>query len=81
MKTYRIYHRALKQFRQVTAASAQNACRQAGWLIGDCWVREFTPVVSNPNTASGHSGGGWRNVTSRNPGQHHPPCKKHGGIL
>jgi len=25
------------------ANSAQEACGQAGWIIGDCWVRQYYP--------------------------------------
>ena len=39
----------------------------AGWLIGNCWVRERTPVRSDPSSDSGHAGGGWRNITPGKP--------------
>ncbi len=65
MKTYRLHHRILKEFRDLQANSAQEACDQAGWLFGDTWVRELTPRVSDPSTASGARGGGWRNITAR----------------
>lgn len=65
MKTYRLYHRIQKVFRDVEAESAQEACDQVGWLIGNTWVRELTPVVSDSSSESGHRGGGWKNVTPR----------------
>lgn len=65
MKEYRLFHRVLKEFRNVKAHSAQEACEQVGWLIGDTWVREYTPLVSNPASESGHSGGGWKDITHR----------------
>ena len=65
MKNYRLYHRILKAFRDVQADSAQEACNQVGWLIGDTWVRELTPRVKDPSRESGARGGGWRNITSR----------------
>lgn len=65
MKVYRLYHRILKEFRDVTAKSAQEACEKVGWLIGDTWVRVKTPIVSDPSSESGHRGGGWKNVTPR----------------
>ena len=48
MKKYRLYHRSHKLFKDIEAESAQEACEKAGWLIGDCWVRELTPIVSDP---------------------------------
>jgi len=63
IRHYRLFHRQLKQFQDMTAASAQEACQQAGWLIGDVWVRELTPIVRDPTSESGHRGGGWRNIT------------------
>lgn len=65
MKHYRLYHRALMMFSDVGANSAQEACEKAGWLIGDVWVRELTPMVADPATESGHRGGGWRHITPR----------------
>lgn len=65
MKSYRLYHRVLKLFRDIEAESAQEACQQVGWYIADTWVRELTPVVSDPSSESGHRGGGWKNVTPR----------------
>ena len=65
LKTYRLYHRIQKVFREAEAELAQEACDQVGWLIGDVWVRELTPVVSDPNSDSGHRGGGWKNITPR----------------
>ncbi len=56
MKRYRLFHRVLEEFKDVEANSADEACQQAGWLIGDCWVREQT---------WGPHASGWRNVTGR----------------
>ncbi|MBA7692206.1 hypothetical protein ES703_100769 [subsurface metagenome] len=64
MKKYRVFHRAQKLFSDQVATSAQAACSQAGWYIGDCWVRENTLVVIDLTSDSGHRGGGWKNVTS-----------------
>ena len=50
---YRIQNRITQEWFDTEAESAQEACAQAGWLIGDCWVREQT---HNPYV-------GWRNVT------------------
>lgn len=56
MKRYRLFHRVLKEFRDVEANAAQEACQGVGWLIGDCWVREET---------RGKYANGWRNITRR----------------
>ena len=65
MPTYRIMHRINKQWWEGDAESAQEACQKAGWLIGNCWVRERTPVRPDPSSDSGHVGGGWRNITKK----------------
>ena len=62
MKTYRIQNRITKEWWDGQAESADQACAQAGWQIGHCWVRERTPVVPDPATESGHRGGGWKTV-------------------
>ena len=67
MKTYRILHRPSGLWWEGQAPSAQDACLKAGWLIGDCWVRELTPVVTDPTAESGHRGGGWRTVICLDP--------------
>ena len=41
MKTYRITNRITKEIVMVVANSAQEACQQLGWLIGDCYVEEI----------------------------------------
>lgn len=64
MKRYRIRNRVTGEWWEGGAGSAQEACKKAGWLIGDCWVREWTPVVSDPVSESGHRGGGWANIPS-----------------
>jgi hypothetical protein len=56
MKTYRLYHRVLKQFREITAMSAQEACQRFGWLIVDVWIRIKT---------QGKYAHGWANITPR----------------
>ncbi len=56
MKRYRLFHRVQKTFQDIQAASAQEACQQIGWLIGDTWVREET---------QGKYANGWRNITRR----------------
>ena len=43
MKTYRIWNRVTREWWEGEAGSAQEACQKAGWMIGDCWVREKTP--------------------------------------
>lgn len=65
MKWYRLMHRGTKQFRDIEAASAQEACQAAGWLIGDCWVREHTETRPDPTSESGYRYAGWKNVTPR----------------
>jgi hypothetical protein len=44
MKTYYVENRITKQRAIIEASSAQEACQKAGWMIGDCWVREAHPV-------------------------------------
>ena len=65
MKTYRLFNRISGVFKEIQANSAQEACQAVGWYIADTWVREETPVVSDPTSDSGHRGGGWRNITKR----------------
>ncbi len=60
LKTYRIQNRVTKEWWNGEATSAQEACDKAGWPIGDCWIRERTPVVADPTAESGHRGGGWK---------------------
>jgi hypothetical protein len=40
MKRYRVMNRITKEWWNGEASSAQEACEKAGWLIGNCWVRE-----------------------------------------
>ena len=47
----------------IEAASAQEACEKAGWLIGDCWVREKTETRRDPHSDSGFRYAGWKDVT------------------
>ena len=47
---YRIMNRITKQWWDGEANSAQEACQLAGWLIGDCWVRQH----------SDKGAGGWK---------------------
>ena len=56
MKRYRLMNRKTGEFRDIEANSAQEACQQAGWLIGDAWVREQT---------RGKYANGWKNITRR----------------
>lgn len=64
MKTYRIMHRETGEFApDIEADSAQEACQKAGWLIGDCWVREKTETRRDPHSDSGFRYPGWKNVT------------------
>lgn len=65
MKWYRLMHRVTSQFRDVEAASAQEACQAVGWLIGDVWVREHTETRRDPKSESGFRYPGWKNVTPR----------------
>ena len=65
MKTYRLYHRKQKEFRDIEAVSATEACLSYGWMIADVWVRELTPIVKDLTSESGHRGGGWKTVTER----------------
>jgi ParB family chromosome partitioning protein len=60
-KEYRLMLRSTRKFKDITAPSAQAACEEAGWLMGDCWVREFT----KSDATKGLRGGGWANVTPR----------------
>ena len=62
MKVYKIWNRITKEFWEGEAESAQETCQNAGWLIGDCWIREKTPRVPDPRTDSGFRGGGWKEV-------------------
>ena len=70
MPTYRLMNRTTRQWWEGDAESAQEACQKAGWLIGNCWVRERTPVRSDPSTDSGHAGGGWRIITKKEVDNH-----------
>ena len=56
MKGYRLRHRITHESKDIEAGSAQEACQQVGWLIGETWVRERT---------WGAHAHGWRNVTKR----------------
>lgn len=42
MKTYRIMNRISREWWEGEAESAQEACQKAGWMIGDCWVRQYS---------------------------------------
>ncbi|MBA7684293.1 hypothetical protein ES703_92684 [subsurface metagenome] len=65
IKTYRLYNRITKSWWEGQAASAQEACLKAGWLIGDTWVRVRTPVIHSPTSESGHTGGGLADITPK----------------
>jgi hypothetical protein len=56
MNQYRLFHRVKREFRDIEANSAHEACEKVGWLIGDVWVRIQT---------RGQYSHGWSNVTKR----------------
>jgi hypothetical protein len=39
-KTYFVENRVTREHRIVRAYSAQEACENVGWLIGDCYIKE-----------------------------------------
>lgn len=41
MPRYRIQNRVTKDWAEVEAPSAAEACQRMGWLIGDCYVRRM----------------------------------------
>lgn len=43
MPRYRIMNRITKEWWEGEAPSAQAACKKAGWMVGDCWVRQYSP--------------------------------------
>lgn len=54
MKRYRVIDRYSGQCETVTANSAQEACGQMGWMIGDCYVKELPPE-RNPDMLDGET--------------------------
>ena len=50
---YRIFNRITQEWWEGEAKNADEACRMAGWIIGNCWVRQYTIR------------GGWRNITKQ----------------
>ena len=44
LKIYEVVNRATGEKHYAATDSAQDACEQAGWLIGDCYVRELIPI-------------------------------------
>jgi len=42
MARYRVMNRITMEWWEGEALSAVRACRKAGWIIGDCWVRVQT---------------------------------------
>ena len=42
MPRYRVMHRINKMWWEGEAPSAQEACQKAGWMVGDCWVRQYS---------------------------------------
>ena len=40
-REYKVKYRITGEERVIKADSAQGACEKAGWMIGDCWVREI----------------------------------------
>ena len=65
MEEYRLYHRALKEFKDVLALSAQDACTYAGWLLDDVWVGKHTETRRDPHSDSGFRYPGWKNITPK----------------
>jgi hypothetical protein len=65
VKKYRLFHREDKIFADLAAKSPEEACDKAGWPMKEVWVREWIPVVPDPTSESGHRGGGWKDITSR----------------
>ena len=61
MNRYRILNRVTKEWWEGEAASAQEACQKAGWLIGACWVRQHVPPHRDPARDGGIHFGGWKN--------------------
>ena len=43
MNRYRIMNRITQEWWEGEANSAQEACQKAGWMIGACWVRQYSP--------------------------------------
>lgn len=64
MKTYRIWNRVTREWWEGEASSAQEACNKAGWLIGNCWVRERTQAQLDFTRDSHYPGAGWKTVKS-----------------
>jgi len=60
MRRYRIMNRVTKEWWEGEADSAQEACQKTGWLIGDCWVRQYAPPHSDSTKPGGHHSGGWK---------------------
>ncbi|MQY60593.1 hypothetical protein GH153_01965 [bacterium] len=56
MPRYRVMHRVSKLWWEGEAPSAQEACQKAGWMVRDCWVRQYSSKGS----------GGWK-VPDDNP--------------
>jgi len=63
MNRYRIMNLITKEWWDGSANSAHEACQQAGWLVGDCWVRQFIPPGPAPLRPSGRYCGGWKKPT------------------
>jgi len=43
LKIYQLTNRNTGEKSHQAATTAEDACKQAGWLIGDCFVREVKP--------------------------------------
>lgn len=43
LKIYEVTHRVTGQKHYAVSDNADNACKQAGWLIGDCFIVEQKP--------------------------------------
>jgi len=53
LKIYELTNKTTAHRHLSVSDNAQDACKQAGWLIGDCFVKELHPLVKP--TESGHS--------------------------
>ena len=44
LKIYEVTHRSTGERHYAVSETAHDACSQAGWLIGDCYVKEQKPI-------------------------------------
>ncbi len=53
LKIYELTDKTTGRHHISVSDNAQDACKQAGWLIGDCSIRDITPPpTQNPNETS-----------------------------